>query len=80
MFHRWSLDRQLNASDNITLIIVETLGALNQGLLANPKVTAVEVPMPDLDTRVEVVKALAPKLGERQRRLYACLLYTSRCV
>jgi transitional endoplasmic reticulum ATPase len=71
VFHRWSLDRQLNASDNITLIIVETLGALNQGLLANPKVTAVEVPMPDLDTRVEVVKALAPKLGERQRRLYA---------
>jgi transitional endoplasmic reticulum ATPase len=71
LFHRWSLDRKLNASDNITLIIVETLGALNQSLLSNPKVAAVEVPMPDLDARIEVLRALSPKLSERQLRLYA---------
>lgn len=71
LFHRWSLDRQLAASDNITFIIVETLGALNQSLLANPKVAAVEVPMPDLATRAEVVRALAPQLAEKHLQLYA---------
>lgn len=71
LFHRWSLDRQLNASDNITLIVVETLGSLNQSLLSNPKVAAVEVPMPDVATRAEVVRVLGPKLDARQVRLYA---------
>lgn len=71
LFHRWSLDRKLVASDNITFIIVETLGALNQGLLANPKVAALEVPMPDLATRIETIRALDDKLGERQVQLYA---------
>jgi transitional endoplasmic reticulum ATPase len=71
LFHRWSLDRQLNASDNITLIVVETLGSLNQSLLSNPKVAAVEVPMPDVATRAEVVRVLGPKLDTRQVRLYA---------
>ncbi len=71
LFHRWSLDRKLNASDNITLIIVETLGSLNQSLLSNPKVAAVEVPMPDLSARADVVRSLGPKLGVRQVQLYA---------
>lgn len=71
LFHRWSLDRQLNASDNITLIIVETLGSLNQSLLSNPKVAAVEVPMPDLAARADVIRTLNPKLGAKQVQLYA---------
>lgn len=71
LFHRWSLDRKLNASDNISFIIVETLGALNQSLLSNPKVAAIEVPMPDLEARAEVVRSLGKKLGDKQVRLYA---------
>ena len=70
LFHRWSLDRKLNATDNITFIIVETLGSLNQGLLSNPKVSAVEVPMPDLAARSGVVRHLDPKLSDKQLRLY----------
>ncbi len=71
LFHRWSLDRQLAASDNITFIIVETLGALSQSLLANPKVAAIEVPMPDLATRADVVRGLNARLGDKQVQLYA---------
>ncbi|MEQ1804440.1 MAG: ATP-binding protein [Burkholderiaceae bacterium] len=71
LFHRWSLDRKLNATDNITFIIVETLGSLNQGLLANPKVSAVEIPMPDLEARRDVVRQLNPRLTDKQLRLYA---------
>jgi transitional endoplasmic reticulum ATPase len=71
LFHRWSLDRRLNATDNITFIVVETLGALDQSLLSNPKVAAIELPMPDLAERAEVVRTLAPKLDARRVRLYA---------
>jgi len=71
VFHRWSLDRTLTSLDNITFIVVEALGSLNQGLLTNPKVAAIEVPMPDLSTRIEGVRVLAPQLTDRQVRLYA---------
>jgi transitional endoplasmic reticulum ATPase len=71
LFHRWSLDRTLTATDNITFIVVESLGGLNQGLLSNPKVAAIEIPMPDAATRRAVVQALAPRLAEPQAHLYA---------
>jgi len=80
VFHRWSLDRQLNASDNITFIVVETLGSLNQSLLNNPKVAAIEVPMPDLPARVQVVRQLGPKLSDSQVRRYAERLAGLRAV
>jgi transitional endoplasmic reticulum ATPase len=71
LFHRWSLDRHLNGTDNITFIVVEALGSLNQSLLSNPKVAAVEIPMPDVATRAEVVKTLSPKLSASHVQLYA---------
>ena len=45
-FHRWSLDKTLTSGDNITILITESLNAINPGLLSNPKVAAVEIPMP----------------------------------
>jgi hypothetical protein len=80
LFHRWSLDRQLNTSDNITFIVVETLGALNQGLLNNPKVAAIEVPMPDEAARVQLVRHLGPRLSDAQVRRYAERLAGLRAV
>ncbi len=71
LFHRWSLDRHLNATDNITFIVVEALGAINQGLLSNPKVAAVEIPMPDVATRAEVIRSLSPQLSAVHIQLYA---------
>jgi transitional endoplasmic reticulum ATPase len=80
LFHRWSLDRQLNTSDNITFIVVETLGALNQSLLNNPKVAAIEVPMPDEAARVQIVRHLGPRLSDAQVRRYAERLAGLRAV
>jgi hypothetical protein len=71
LFHRWSLDRQMGAVDNIVFLIVETLGALNGSLLTNPKVAAIEIPVPDLEARTDVVLALAPKIEPAQARRYA---------
>jgi transitional endoplasmic reticulum ATPase len=71
LFHRWSLDRALGAADNITFIVVEALGSLNQSLLSNPKVAAIEVPMPDLKTRADAVRLFSPALTPAQVALYA---------
>jgi transitional endoplasmic reticulum ATPase len=71
LFHRWSLDRALSAADNITFIVVEALGSLNQSLLSNPKVAAIEIPMPDVETRAEAVRLFSPRLSATQVALYA---------
>ena len=80
LFHRWSLDRTLSASDNITFIVVEALGSLNQSLLSNPKVVAIEIPMPELETRTQVVRLLDPKLSDRLVNLYALRMAGLRAV
>ncbi len=69
VFHRWSLDQTLTRGNNITLLISESLNAINPGLLSNPKVVAIEIPMPDLPLRRRVIAQLAPTLAERQREL-----------
>ncbi|MCF8168468.1 MAG: ATP-binding protein [Rhodoferax sp.] len=70
-FHRWSLDPSLTRGDNITVLIAESLNAINPGLLSNPKVAAIEVPMPDLEQRRRVMAHLAPTLTEAQVRLFS---------
>lgn len=80
LFHRWSLDRHLTSQDNITFIVAETLGGLNQALLSNPKVAAIEIPMPDDATRLAMVKHLAPALPAHQAALYATRMAGLRCV
>lgn len=80
LFHRWSLDRKLTAQDNITFLVVETLGGLNQGLLSNPKVAAIEIPVPDESTRLDMVKHLKPSLTDEQASLYAARMSGLRCV
>jgi ATP-dependent 26S proteasome regulatory subunit len=71
VFHRWSLDTSLTQGDNITILITESLGAINPGLLSNPKVAAIEIPMPDLAQRQKVLTFFAPKLSEQQVTLFS---------
>ena len=70
-FHRWSLDQTLTRGDNITILVAESLNAINPGLLSNPKVAAIEIPMPDLALRKRVIAFLAPKLTEQQLTLFS---------
>lgn len=70
-FHRWSLDKTLTSGDNITILVTESLGAINPGLLSNPKVVAIEIPMPDVATRRRVIAHLAPKLTSEQLNLFS---------
>ena len=70
-FHRWSLDKRLTSGDNIIVLIAESLNAINPGLLSNPKVAAIEIPMPDIALRRAVIAHLAPKLTEQQVTLFS---------
>ena len=70
-FHRWSLDKSLTSGDNIIILITESLGTLNAGLLSNPKVAAIEIPMPDLAQRQRVIAFLAAKLSAQQVTLFS---------
>ncbi len=70
-FHRWSLDKTLTSADNITILITESLNAINPGLLSNPKVAAIEIPMPDVEQRRRVIAFFAPKLSPQQVELFA---------
>lgn len=71
VFHRWSLDPALTQGDNIVVLIAESLNAINPGLLSNPKVAAIEIPMPDLPLRKKVIGHFAPQLSEHQKILFS---------
>src|SRR5258706_11220266 len=62
MLQRWSLAPQLEASDNIVILISEVAGDLNPKIVANPRVAAVRVPMPTTDERRAIIKQVNPAL------------------
>jgi transitional endoplasmic reticulum ATPase len=64
MLHRWSLAPQLETADNVVILISENLAELHPKIVANPKVAAIQVPMPDLDARRALIRHLDPKLED----------------
>ena len=62
MLQRWSLAPQLEASDNIVLLMTEVASELHPKIVANPRVAAVRVPMPTLEERREVIRKVNPSL------------------
>ena len=59
---RWSLAPQLEASDNIVILIAEIAGDLHPKIVANPRVAAVRIPMPSRDERRALVQQVNPQL------------------
>ena len=62
--HRWSMSAELERKDNVVFLLVESLTELNQKLINNPRVAAIEVPLPDLSVRASVVRKTDPKIDE----------------
>lgn len=69
--HRWSLDDSLAQNDNVIILISESLSEINQAIMSNPKVAAVEVPIPLEAARAQAVRHYAPKMEEQQVSLLA---------
>ena len=64
--HRWSLDDALAAGDNVVLLITESLAEINPVLLTNPRVAAIELPMPDQTERSAAIRHYAPRMSAEQ--------------
>lgn len=63
--HRWSLDRRFDNADNIVVLIAEQLTDLNQKIVSNPKITSINVPLPDDETRRTLIRLLEPDAEEK---------------
>lgn len=64
--HRWSLDDALAAADNVVILITESLAEINPALLTNPRVAAIEIPVPDEANRLSVIRHHAPAMSATQ--------------
>jgi transitional endoplasmic reticulum ATPase len=62
--HRWSMSPELETKDNVVFLLSESLAELNAKLVANPRVAAIEVPLPDLDERAAVIRKVDSGMHE----------------
>ena len=53
---RWSMAPELEASDNVVILLTDSPAELHQKIMSNPRVAAVKVPMPDRELRRQVVE------------------------
>jgi AAA+ superfamily predicted ATPase len=68
--HRWSLSPAIVGRDNVIFLLSESLAELHPKLVANPRVAAVEIPMPDQEERVAAIRHADPGIDvEHVRRL-----------
>ncbi|MEO1337260.1 MAG: AAA family ATPase, partial [Myxococcota bacterium] len=63
--HRWSLDRSFENSDNVVVLIAEQITELSAKIVSNPRVAAVQVPLPDESERASIIRLLEPDAGAR---------------
>jgi hypothetical protein len=58
--HRWSMSPEIEAADNVVLLLAENLSEVHPKLVSNPKIATVRLPMPDEETRRRVVAVCQP--------------------
>lgn len=63
--HRWSLSPWLNGGDNVVFLLSESLAELNAKLVANPRIAAVEIPLPDAQERAAIIRYCDPGMDAR---------------
>ncbi|MGH8585188.1 MAG: ATP-binding protein [Gammaproteobacteria bacterium] len=54
--HRWSLSKELADKDNLVFLQTEMLSELSPLLIGNPRIAAIEVPLPDAGVRADVIR------------------------
>ncbi|MBK8011181.1 MAG: AAA family ATPase [Deltaproteobacteria bacterium] len=71
--HRWSLDRAFEDADNVVVLVTEQLPDLSSKIVSNPKIAAIEVPLPDQAERLAIVRLLEPEASDRDIEKLASL-------
>jgi AAA+ superfamily predicted ATPase len=69
--HRWSLSKELADKDNLVFLQTEMLSELSPLLIGNPRIAAIEVPLPDLGVRADVIRKSDATLEATEAELLA---------
>src|SRR5438309_1177289 len=69
--HRWSFLPEIERSDNIVVLVTENLTDLAPKIVSNPKVSVVEIPMPDHETRKAAAHYADDRLTDKETERYA---------
>lgn len=69
--HRWSFLPEIERGDNIIILIAENIAELAPKIVSNPKISTIELPMPDFETRKKVVELTDSRLSEEDFTRYA---------
>lgn len=69
--HRWSFLPEIERGDNIIILIAENIAELAPKIVSNPKISTIEIPMPDFETRKKVVQITDSRLSEEDFSRYA---------
>ena len=69
--HRWSFLPEIERGDNIIILISENIAELAPKIVSNPKISTIEIPMPDMETRKRIVHLTDERLSEEDCNRYA---------
>jgi len=69
--HRWSFLPEIERGDNIIILIAENIAELAPKIVSNPKISVMEIPMPDFETRKNVVAKTDSRLSKKDSERYA---------
>ena len=69
--HRWSFLPEIERGDNIIILIAENIAELAPKIVSNPKISVMEIPMPDFETRKQVVAQTDARLTAEDANHYA---------
>lgn len=64
--HRWSLDRRLENSDNVVILIAENPSEVSNKIISNPRVHPVKIPLPEKEERATLIRQLEPEASGRE--------------
>ncbi len=71
IFHDWSLSGLLLQRNHIVVLLCASLSELHPSLNTNPRIAAIEVPLPDEAARRQLVTQSAPHMPAEQQALVA---------
>ncbi len=71
ILHDWSLSGLLLQRNHIVVLICASLAELHPSLNTNPRIAAIEVPLPDEAARAQLVAQSAPHMSATQQALVA---------
>jgi transitional endoplasmic reticulum ATPase len=69
--HRWSFLPEIERGDNIIILIAENIAELAPKIVSNPKISTIEIPMPDFETRRAIVAQTDSRLTDEDASRYA---------